>query len=230
MTKIPIRGSCALCGYQSSKAGLTRHLKSCPGAHDGTRGRAAKLWQLRAEDAYSTPYWLDIEVKESATLADLDAFLRDIWLECCGHLSAFDINRHRYTVHYELDDEMDFLRDPDERGMTIKLAEVLSPGLKFTHEYDFGSTTALTLKVTAEREGRIGRAPLRLLARNDAPSWPCRVCGEAATQLHTEELYDEENPFYCDLHAEARSDDELFLPVVNSPRMGVCGYSGPLEP
>jgi len=34
-----------------------------------------------------------------ATLTDLDGFLRDIWLECCGHLSAFDIG----TVRYELD-------------------------------------------------------------------------------------------------------------------------------
>lgn len=154
--------------------------------------------------------------------------MRKVWLECCGHLSAFDINRRRYTVDYPLDDDLGW-QSPDERTMNVKVGEALASGMKFTHEYDFGSTTELTLKVTGEREGCIGPAPLRLLARNDAPSWSCRVCGEPATQLHTEEMYDEENPFYCDLHAEAREDEWAFLPVVNSPRMGVCGYTGPFE-
>ncbi len=37
-----------------------------------------------------------------------------------------------------------------------------------------------------------------------------------------------ENPFYCEHHAEG--EKWIFLPVVNSPRMGVCGYPEPLEP
>lgn len=223
-TRTQTRGTCALCGYGSSKAGITRHLKTCPGTHDGT-GKAAKLLQLRAEDAYSAPYWLDVEVKERATLADLDAFLREVWLECCGHLSAFDIGRERYGGSYGLEAPGGF--DLGEKSLNVKLGDVLSPDLKFTHEYDFGSTTELTLKVTGEREGRIGPAPLRLLARNDAPNWTCRVCGEPATQLDTEAMYDEENPFYCDRHAEAQDDEGTFMLVVNSPRMGVCGYTGP---
>jgi len=32
-----------------------------------------------------------MQVKDNAALSDLDSFLRDIWLECCGHLSAFEI-------------------------------------------------------------------------------------------------------------------------------------------
>ena len=222
MTRNKTRGTCALCGYESSKAGVTRHLKSCPGKHGGT-GKATKVWQLRVEDAYSS-YWLDLEIKTGATLADLDPFLREVWLECCGHLSAFDIDRERYGDSYGLDAPGGF--DLGEKSMNAKVEEVLSPDLKFTHEYDFGSTTELTLKVTGEREGRVGRAPLRLLARNDAPNWTCRVCGEPATQVHTEEIHEEENPFYCDLHAEAQGDGWAFLPVVTSPRMGVCGYTG----
>jgi hypothetical protein len=153
--------------------------------------------------------------------------LRVVWLECCGHLSAFDINRCRYTVDYELEDSFAFLRDPDERTMKVKLGEILSPSLVFSHEYDFGSTTYLELKVVGEREGRIGREPLRLLARNDAPSWECSVCGAVAAQIDTEAMWEEGNPFYCERHAEG--EEWAFLPVVNSPRMGVCRYTGPLE-
>lgn len=228
MTRTTTRGTCALCGYGSSKAGLTRHLKSCPSAHDGSRGWSAKLFHLRAEDAESPLYWLDLEVKKSATLAALDSFLRGVWLECCGHLSMFEIEGVRYTVDYGVDYGHDMFDDPDERSMKTKLGEVLSPGLVFSHEYDFGSTTYLKLKVVGEREGRIGPLPLRLLARNDAPSWECSVCGAAATQIDTEAMWEEGNPFCCERHAEG--EEWAFLPVVNSPRMGVCGYTGPLEP
>ena len=164
-TRPRTRGTCALCGYESSKAGLTRHLKTCPAAHDAARGRAAKVWQLRVEDAYSAPYWLDVELKASATLADLDTLLREVWLECCGHLSAFEIDRERYGGSHGLDAPGGFF-DLGEKSLNVKIGDVLAPNLKFTHEYDFGSTTELTLRVTGEREGRIGPAPLRLLARN----------------------------------------------------------------
>jgi len=219
------RGTCALCGYKGSKAAMTRHLKTCPPQHDGSRGRPAKLFRLRVEDAESPLYWLDLEAKANAQLGDLDGFLRRVWLECCGHLSMFEIGGVRYTVDYRMDYGPDF-DDPDERSMKTKLGEVLSPGLTFTHEYDFGSTTYLKLKVVGEREGRIGREPLRLLAHNDAPTWECSVCGAPATQINTEEMWEEGNPFYCDAHAEG--EEWAFLPVVNSPRMGVCGYTGPL--
>jgi len=29
------------------------------------------------------------EVNDSETLSKIDDFLRDLWLECCGHLSLF---------------------------------------------------------------------------------------------------------------------------------------------
>jgi hypothetical protein len=41
-------------------------------------------------------------------------------------------------------------------------------------------------------------------------------------------MYELENPFYCERHAEDHDCDELemILPVVNSQRMGVCAYAG----
>lgn len=212
MARTTSHGTCQLCGYGSSKAGLTRHLKTCPVEHDQGKGKAVKLFHLRVEGEYSPMYWLDLEIKGHATLRDLDQFLRDIWLECCGHLSAFDIGGRNYDV---------------QRNMKPKLGDVLASGMTFDHEYDFGSTTYLKGKVVSEREGNIGREPLRLLARNDPPTWECQVCGEAATWLNVEETWDSENPFYCETHMEASGEDDyLFLPTVNSPRMGVCGYEG----
>ena len=218
---------------------MTRHLTTCPQEHDEAT-KPSSLFRLRVEDAYTPFYWLDIEVKATAELSDLDRFLRDIWLECCGHLSLFAIGNTQYHSNDELveDDEDDFadifpslnqealeLLSKNRiitKGMNISLAKVLEPGLKFTHEYDFGSTTELKLKVVSEREGHI-KQELRLLSRNIAPTWTCNDCGENATLLNLDE-WDSDNPFYCDEH----SDDEeyMYLPVVNSPRMGVCGYTG----
>ncbi len=37
----------------------------------------------------------------------------------------------------------------------------------------------------------------------------------------------QDDDFFCDEHAEEHAcEEESLLPVVNSPRMGVCGYCG----
>lgn len=238
------RGTCALCGYESSKAGITRHLATCLSEHDVGKGKAARLFRLRIEDPYTPFFWLDVEAKAEAPLSDLDRFLRDIWLECCGHLSLFQVGNTQYHISDDLAEEDESLDDLIEmfpsanragleamlanrvvnRSMKTKLGDAVRPGSTFTHEYDFGSTTELKLKVVSEREGKIGRETVRLLARNTPPEWTCITCGKAATQIHTEELWDSENPFYCDKHA--KNKDYFYLPIVNSPRMGICGYAG----
>ncbi len=206
---------------------MTRHLKSCPAEHEFSRGKPARLFHLRAEDAYTPIFWLDLKMKTSATLADLDAFLRDIWLECCGHLSAFDVEGVTYTVRYT---ETPFMGDSFDRSMNVKLDEVLATGTRFFHTYDFGTSTELTLRVLGEREGRIGRDPLRILSRNEDPEWTCALCEQPAAQICTFCMYEQENPFYCEDHAEDHDcEEEMLLPVVNSPRMGMCGYTGPLQ-
>jgi len=57
----------------------------------------------------------------------------------------------------------------EEHDMSVRLGKVLSPGMTFQHEYDFGSTTELELSVKGEREGRSTHSAVRLLARNEAP-------------------------------------------------------------
>ncbi|HSR69816.1 MAG TPA: hypothetical protein VLU25_17945 [Acidobacteriota bacterium] len=116
------------------------------------------------------------------------------------------------------------------RGMGATLDQVLAAvnGQPFSYEYDFGSTTELKIRRLGERIGKQGSRPLRLLARNEAPQWPCAVCGETADLLCPECMY-EADPFLCEEHAQGhgcRVDPEEMLPVVNSPRMGVCGYTG----
>jgi hypothetical protein len=229
MSRYASYGICALCSKRTTKAGMSRHLKSCLVEHEPSRGKAARLFRLRIEDAYSPIFWMDVEMKATSTLEELDDFLRGIWLECCGHLSDFDIDGTTYTVTSSYGPgPLSVFADPSERTMKVKLGGILSKGTSFQHTYDFGTSTELKLRVVDEREGRIGSEQVRLLSQNEAPLWECEVCGEAASWICTFCMYERENPFYCEDHSEDHECDEpeMLLPVVNSPRMGMCGYEG----
>jgi len=203
--------------------------KKCLPAHDPATGKAVRLFHLRAEGHYAPDYWLHLEIPAADTLADLDDFLRAIWLECCGHLSAFIID----GVSYELDTGMvdamwkDFFGPArPTRSMNVKLDRVLSVGKTFAHEYDFGTTTELKLKVMGEREGSRPREGVRLLARNYAPAVSCVKCEKPARWLY---VFGDYEP-YCETHARRHREwEEGFLPLVNSPRVGECGYDGPMD-
>lgn len=67
------------------------------------------------------------------------------------------------------------------------------------------------------------RDAVLLLARNIAPPRECEKCGAPAVWLGV----DEEGEFR-ELCAECGGEEaeEWLLPVVNSPRAGVCGYTG----
>lgn len=117
--------------------------------------------------------------------------------------------------------------EPRERDMDIELSEVLKIGDKFKYEYDFGSTTELRLRVVGEREGhrRKKDEAITVLARNIAPVIPCRQCGQPATKIEPG-YYSAWDGGLCDRCARKVKDVDWFLPVVNSPRAGVCAYTG----
>jgi hypothetical protein len=73
---------------------------------------------MRIEDAYSPIFWMDVEMKANSTLEELDGFLRGEWLECCGHLSDFDIDGITYTVTSSCGmGPLSVFADPNERTM-----------------------------------------------------------------------------------------------------------------
>jgi hypothetical protein len=210
------------------KAAMSRHVEKCLAEQMESakpKPRTSGVFHLRVQGRYAPGYWLDVLGAEQGTLYDLDGFLRNIWLECCGHLSQFTIDEQDYAASES--DEWG-----DQRSMSYKLREVLRPGMKFGHEYDFGSTTELELRVVGRLAAPMHGEKVRLLARNVAPEFRCAGCGSPATRICCTCMYETEACFYCDecaeKHEERGHEDwgASFLPVVNSPRMGVCGYAG----
>lgn len=223
MGKVSTKGICNFCQKEFGKAGMTRHLESCPqraGTTDSNQpSKKTKVLHLLVEGRDNPQYWLHLGVPAGVTLATLDSFLRGIWLECCGHLSKFEITGVSYSAY--VDSEF------DDRSMNVQIGKVLSPGQQFSHEYDFGSTTELRLKVISESEEKGGGKSIRIWARNEPPQILCNVCGKPAMHICAECIY-EDAGWLCDECAENhKCGEEMLLPVVNSPRVGVCGYTGP---
>jgi hypothetical protein len=171
------------------------------------------------EARHSKAYWLHLAVAGEAPLAKVDAFLRQIWLECCGHMSAFTIDGRRYAC--------EAMKDLGESGMGARLSRILRPGTVFSYEYDYGSTTELNLKVLGIRERGTHRGAVELLARNDAPLVPCDRCSSQLATMVCTECECKGRGWLCESCAdEHECGTEMCLPVVNSPRVGVCAYSG----
>jgi hypothetical protein len=356
-------GQCNLCGSTLSKSGMTRHLQAClrrASVEKSPQERSkkkARAFHIVTEGRYEPDYWMHLMIPATATLEDLDMFLRQTWLECCGHLSAFSIEGKSYSssahqeggMYFDPDEEaeeelteeeiQEILSNPDtpaplkqmlqmsdeeveenpdkalevvrdalieilgaaaaeseeisragdsengnsgkiisldayrsapapgvlmealnqisqaapedvmrlleqvgppsqfidaqEECMHFELGDVLEKGTGFHHEYDYGTTTELNLRVVSEGEAELpGRSsPIQVLARNDPPETLCQECGKPAVVVCSMCLW-EGKGWLCKRCSRKHDcqgygpDEEMMLPVVNSPRVGKCGYDG----
>lgn len=217
------QGECAYCGKKSTRGGMARHLRTCAvrkervSAAGQKPGKSRPFVHLQVQDSWTGGYWLQLEMDGSATLADLDHYLRAVWLECCGHLSQFSVGNR-------FGEELDF----DARAR-----DVFKPGVELTHMYDFGTTSYTLVRAADVRSGKpTTEHPVVLMARNAPPPIPCEECGARSTQLCMA-CAEEDGDWapLCDAHAKEHEHGvEDMMPPVNSPRLGMCGYGGPAEP
>jgi hypothetical protein len=204
---------------------MARHLQTCRErqarieAADKTSPSTETFIHLQIQDAYSGQYWLHLEIAGSARLEVLDEYLRAIWLECCGHLSSFSVGR---------------AWSGREIAPTQKGDQVFRPDREITHVYDFGTSSMTTIRMVAERQGSpLSRHPITLMARNEVPKFTCMECDREAGWLCMECIYEQEGTgALCKQHAQGHPHEEYGSPmlIVNSPRVGMCGYEGPAEP
>jgi len=230
------------------KRQMTSHLKACWTQQPvAAPGKASRRWfHLVVEARYAPDYWMHLQAPANCTFGKLDSLLRAIWLECCGHLSAFEFpvkrKLHRGAAPRDMaaifeamvqEAQRSFSDDEasDDALMRKPLGRKLEPGMVFSHQYDFGTTTELALRVAGEYPAPALPGGLKLLARNEPPAIPCSVCAKPATQL-CQQCGEDGDAAFCDACAGQHDcDEEMLVPLINSPRTGVCGYCGPsVEP
>jgi hypothetical protein len=236
--EIKSEGVCLFCGKTFAKAGINRHLITHLDEKQNASGVSFLLKVEQNPRWEKAPYFLSLWVDGDATLKQLDKFLRDIWLECCGHLSAF---RYKATGNptMNFNSLLKKLSQPQrvstgefgEIPFNKKAKDVFYKDLKLDYEYDFGSSTELEISVVSVFPYKADKSVV-LLSRNEPLKIMCSICGKVpATQLCSVCMYDKDAEF-CDkcakIHAKECEDfaDYASMPLVNSPRMGVCCYEG----
>ncbi len=207
-------GQCKFCKNDFTKREISAHLDICP---KRKKVKNANGLRLRIVDPYLKNFWLIVEVNEQAKLKDLDALIRDVWVECCGHLSLFG----------------DY---GSEIGKSRIIMDTLNLGDKLNYIYDFGSSTELIIEALAYSDFSLsGKKKAELAARNYLPLSNCAKCGRQATLVCSACTDEDGMTFVCDQCAEKYHNEEnegeehYTLPLANSPRCGVCGYE-PMDP
>jgi hypothetical protein len=196
--KAVYEGTCYICGLMTTKTKKKNHMLKHHDIGD------EDCFLIKAEDPWNKYYWLLFDVPQNKSMSAVDTFLKNIWLECCGHLSAFD-----------------------GVGKSTKLAD-LPMGFSCEHEYDMGSTTVTKVTVVDVIK-RPKQAKPRLLARNLPPVIQCSKCKLSAEVICMECLWEDEAEFYCENCYNGHGHGNYSMDIVNSPRMGECGYDGELD-
>lgn len=205
------QGICLLCEKEYSGSGMTRHIKECARKHRAPGD--AEYFLIRVSDESDPDFWMYLEVKADASLKQVDQFLREAWVDCCGHISAFFIKDEMYASACS---------GAEQRSMSAKLDGLIKNGSKFRYVYDFECSTELKLQVVDQYTARNRRKKVELLARNIMPVYACVCCGKPAQLVFRPGGEAVSEAAYC---AEcAQNMDEPMLPLLNSPRTGVCSY------
>lgn len=219
------KGTCTFCGREMSRGGLSKHLQSCPQRQESVTtadkaqaGSTQPLYHLLVSDAYNSDFWLHLEMNGRATLKELDQYLRAIWLECCGHLSRFSVGGW----------------GGNEIAKSRKVENVFDSDVTLTHIYDFGTSSETMMKMVSRRQGKpLTKHPIYLMARNNLPDAVCAECGAEAGWYCVDCLIEQDEWInLCAEHLADHDHDDYGgpTPLINSPRLGMCGYEGPADP
>ena len=204
-------GKCLYCEQVLSQKEIAKHLtKHLADMEKSDVGENAQTYchiEVEADNMF-----LHLLVKGDADMKKIDNFLRAIWLECCDHLSAFGHKNFKVK-------------------MSHKVKDVFETRVKIYHDYDFGTTTRVFLKGLKNYQLNL-KDNVILLSRNEPLKYLCATCKtKPAINICTSCNW-EKYSYFCGVcsekHEEVCDDfiDYSCMPVVNSPRMGECGYTG----
>ena len=239
-------GKCSYCLSSFSGNTMGKHLLSCKSRQDFfkafeettsskvTRNKIKKVevtyYLFKIFSPEYPEYWLYVDLSEDLTLLNLDSFLRNTWLECCGHLSSFIVMEETY------ESQIDNLTDRDSKSMRIKLKELLlQKDMYIGYTYDYGDSTLLNIKVVSSQRAITTKNRnkfIKISARNDDIVYKCFDCRkEKATEICVICIYEKaggrkQSSFCKSCVTKHECGEEMTSPIVNSPRSGICGYTG----
>lgn len=203
------KGICSYCKTEIPKnsRSIKNHFSKCKSKPISNDSEEEQMLLL-IEGRYNSNYWIVIKVNQDITLKKIDTFIRDIWVECCGHLSQF-------------------FNGDSKIGMSRRIDQVFVQGTKIIYEYDFGSPTELFLSLL-EKVKDSNKKNIQVIMRNKLIEEECSFCENIAIYICPYCINHDEG-LLCksciDTHRCVENEgEEILLPMSNSPRAGVCGY------
>ena len=172
-------------------------------------------WIIRITYPEDPAFWLHAAVKKDASLRHLDQFIRNEWVECCGHSSLFRIGGADYTNN---------TRILPGKSMNAKLADVMTQGVPIDYEYDIGTPTELQAEIVGEIKLVARREKVLYMAQNYMPKYKCVRCGRRAELVSRPGMEPIAKSVICARCSREEEEIGRYLPLLNSPRTGVCGY------
>ena len=226
MARVATNGNCYFCGAKMQRNPMLEHLKQEleKDLQEPQDRELEDCFLYYVEGMYHKAYWMYFDLPVTSKLSDLDRFLRDCWVECCGHLSEFS----------PLAEDRDRYHGPGEYGEFDMKHALNSDEIpdRLNYQYDFGTTTELLVKrIGTCRRPATGEG-VRLLARNVPRNYKCVYCGKKAVYFCSYCFSEMPDPAFCEDCAEIHAEDyghDMFNDITNSPRNGVCGYSGKFD-
>ena len=210
-----MKAKCYYCNKELTERTIKRHMKNCSEMKKSIDEKRIDDKEKRNQFIIAikpkydgNEYCIYLSIDGTLGLVHIDQFIRDIWVECCGHLSGFKIRGKFYQDH----------------SMNTKLNDILDSDEKFEYEYDFGSTTHLILEVVDIIQVPSSFSQIEIIARNHEIKHECQICGVEAKYFNYEK-----DEWECESCIDKDDDMISEFDYCNSPRDGVCGYDGHKE-
>ncbi len=170
---------------------------------------------IRATYPDDPTFWMYAAVKTDAALRNIDKYLRDEWVECCGHSSLFRIGGIDYTSN---------TRILPGKSMNARVTDVMREGDAADYEYDIGTPTDLKVELVGRVLLAKRREKVLHLAQNFMPAYKCVRCGRRAELVARPGMEPIVESVICARCSREMAEVGAYLPLINSPRTGVCGF------
>ena len=190
--------TCVLCNHKFGCRQIYEHYDQCVIDKCISDNRSGYLVRFFSNGLSKEPYFIYAIVGAKCTFEDVDQFLRNVWCECCEHLSEFTDSSQK-TIS-----ETDLLNKYNVKD-------------QIKYEYDMGSMTTIYLIILHKFDDN--GEDIEVVLRNDPRIFICSQC-----KKNDATFFDEETEPICD-HCVGDNDSGELLKIVNSPRTGICGYS-----
>lgn len=229
------QGKCQGCSTLISKRAFAKHLETCPmiQSYKNDQNFLFQIFDRFRPDLY----WMVVAAPPKLTLKELDSFLRSIWLGCCQHMSCFSLpsNEKEFYPYYFWN--RSFMDRHRYALMNNYYLQDIFPEYSYLHyDFDFGNLSALKIEFPPNYDNTSSDSSstlvndFQLLILNYPPHYICDQCCKLPLEVNCSicmrsfclKCLQSRRAHNCDIF-----DTEDILPIINSPRVGKCGYTGP---